>query len=174
MIAASGAATKRILSVATVRTAEFNSAVSLPGSFGWGIARGGCRPLCCSSKHDTGFHLNRLPIPQVRLELPLIQGIGDSLRLLWKCAEKVNVFDLALFVDDDPDRNRVEPAFGAQSMELNSEEPLEIELELTVVPFKTTEPVGGGARVRMKLANAEASSRPPAAVAWPGLFVSSG
>ena len=47
----------------------------------------------------------------------------------------------------------------AQPTELNSEAPLEIELAATVDPFNTTDPAGGGARPRMKLANAEVSSR---------------
>jgi len=37
------------------------------------------------------------------LESPLQQGIRDALRLLRKGADEVNVFDLAIRVDDDPD-----------------------------------------------------------------------
>ena len=61
----------------------------------------------------------------------------------------------------------------AQPIELNSALPLEMELAETVDPFKTTDPVGGGASPRMKLANAAASSSMLGPVA-PGLFVSSG
>ena len=49
-----------------------------------------------ASKHDAGFHLNWLPVLQVPPELPLPQGIGNGLCLIGKCAEKVNVFYLAL------------------------------------------------------------------------------
>ena len=52
------------------------------------------------------------PSLQVRLEFPLTQSIGDGFRLIGKCAEKVNVFYLAFFIDDDADRNRVEPVLG--------------------------------------------------------------
>src|SRR5579864_9434589 len=62
----------------------------------------------------------------------------------------------------------------AQPIELNSADPLEIELCGTVLPFSTTEPVGGGARKRMKLAKAETSSRTAAFDVWVGLDVSSG
>ena len=61
----------------------------------------------------------------------------------------------------------------AQPIELKSAAPLEIELAETVFPLRTTEPVGGGARVRMKLANAETSSR-TAAPEEAGLLESSG
>src|SRR5258707_3556768 len=63
-------------------------------------------------KHDAGFHLNRLPVPQIRLELPLSQGIGNDFCLIGKRAEKVNVLDLASLVDNDSDRNCVEPVLG--------------------------------------------------------------
>src|SRR5882762_5513154 len=59
-------------------------------------------------------------------------------------------------------------------MELNNDFPLAIELAATVVPLSTTEPVGGGARVRMKLANADASSSTAESGVAAGLDVSSG
>src|SRR5208282_2103847 len=65
-----------------------------------------------ASKHDAGFHLNWLPVLQVPPELPLPQGIGNGLCLIGKCAEKVNVFYLALSVDDDPHRNWINPMLG--------------------------------------------------------------
>ena len=58
-------------------------------------------------KQDSGFHLDRLPVPPIRLELPFAQSISDHLRLIGECAEKMNVLDLACSVDDDSDRNRV-------------------------------------------------------------------
>ena len=58
-------------------------------------------------------------------------------------------------------------------MELNKELPAEIVLAETVCPLSTTPPVGGGARNRMKFANAETSSRIAGPVD-PGLDVSSG
>src|ERR1700678_4019684 len=74
-------------------------------SLGRGISCRVCSRMGRASKHDTGFHFNRLPVQQVPPELPLPQGIGNGPRLIGKCAEKVNVFDLALSVDDDADRN---------------------------------------------------------------------
>src|SRR5580700_9960620 len=62
----------------------------------------------------------------------------------------------------------------AQPIELNKEAPAEIVLELTVDPFSTTEPVGGGASARMKLAKAETSSRTAEFGVAAGLDVSSG
>src|ERR1700731_3391698 len=53
-----------------------------------------------------------MPVPHVRLEFPLLEGVGNGFRLIRKGAEKVNMFYLAFFVDDDPDRNRIEPALG--------------------------------------------------------------
>src|SRR5208282_2035646 len=65
--------------------------------------------MWCASKHDAGFHFNPVPVPQVRPELPLTQGIADRFGLIGKCAEEVNVFHLALFTNYDPDRNRIKP-----------------------------------------------------------------
>src|SRR5579859_2799769 len=66
----------------------------------------------------------------------------------------------------------------AQPMELNSERPLAIEVELTDFPFSITPPCCGGASRRMKLAKAETSSSTAAAfvVELPGcgLLLSSG
>jgi hypothetical protein len=71
----------------------------------------------------------------------------------------------------------VEPTVGlwqvAHPIALNKELPAAIVCEGTCCPFNTTPPAGGGARVRMKSANAETSSR-TAAPADPGLFASSG
>src|ERR1700694_976253 len=62
----------------------------------------------------------------------------------------------------------------AQPTALNSERPLAMEAALTATPFRTTPPVGGGARRRMKLATAQASSNTAAFDGWPGLEGSSG
>ena len=47
----------------------------------------------------------------------------------------------------------------AQPTDLNREPPAEIADAETCCPFSTTPPAGGGARNRMKLANAETSSK---------------
>src|ERR1700722_12048678 len=62
----------------------------------------------------------------------------------------------------------------AQPIALNKELPAEIAAALTLDPFSKTPPVGGGARKRMKLANAETSSRTAAFGVDVGLEVSSG
>src|SRR5579859_3940478 len=51
-------------------------------------------------KHDAGFNFQPLSIPFVGPELPLFQGIADCFFLFRKCAQKVNVLDLALFIND--------------------------------------------------------------------------
>src|ERR1700733_3550177 len=62
----------------------------------------------------------------------------------------------------------------AQPIELNNEAPVEIVCPETCCPFSTTPPGGGGAKKRMKLANAETSSRTAALGVDFGLDVSSG
>jgi hypothetical protein len=62
----------------------------------------------------------------------------------------------------------------AQPIELNKALPLEIKCAETGCPLSTTPPVGGGARNRMKLANAETSSGTAAFGVDFGLEVSSG
>lgn len=61
---------------------------------------------------DSGFHLDRRSIPQVRLETPLPQGIHDALGLIGKRAQKMNMFHLPFPIDQDAHRNAIEPAFG--------------------------------------------------------------
>jgi len=63
-------------------------------------------------KHDSGLHLDRLPVPPIRLEFPLVQSVSDHPCLIGECAKKMNVLYLAFLVDDDSDRNRVKPMFG--------------------------------------------------------------
>jgi hypothetical protein len=58
------------------------------------------------------FHFHPLPIAQVGPELPLSRRIGDGFFLIWKCTEKVYVFYPAIFVDNNPDRNRIEPVLS--------------------------------------------------------------
>src|SRR5205807_3170621 len=70
------------------------------------------------AKHDAGFYLYRLSVPQVRLEFPLQQSIADALGLLRESTDQMNVLDLAGFVDDDPDRHRVEPMIGKHGINL--------------------------------------------------------
>jgi len=65
--------------------------------------------LLHAPEHDAGFHFNRLAVPQVRPELPLLQAIGDGFCLIGKRAEEMDVFYPASFIDDDPDRNRIGP-----------------------------------------------------------------
>jgi hypothetical protein len=65
-----------------------------------------------AAKHDSGFHFNRVSISQVRLELPLTEGIGDGFCLIGKGAEKVDVFYSACLIDDDTDWNRIGPTLG--------------------------------------------------------------
>src|SRR6478609_9968660 len=54
------------------------------------------------AKHDAGFNFESLPVPFVRPELPLLQGIADHLLLVRIRAQKVDVPDLACFIDNDP------------------------------------------------------------------------
>src|SRR5580704_16977515 len=61
-----------------------------------------------------------------------------------------------------------------QPTELNKAWPAAIDWEETCCPLSTTPPGGGGARVRMKLANAETSSRTAAFGDAAGFDVSSG
>ena len=94
-------------------------------------------------------------------ENEILAAAGDHQRLAYEIA----------------DVTCVEPTVGlwqvAHPIALNKELPAAIVCEGTCCPFNTTPPAGGGARVRMKLANAETSSR-TAAPADPGLFASSG
>jgi hypothetical protein len=62
----------------------------------------------------------------------------------------------------------------AHPIELNKDAPAEIWLELTVDPFSTTDPVGGGARARMKFEKAETSSSTAEFGVAAGLELSSG
>src|SRR5580700_41870 len=66
------------------------------------------RRISCAAEHQTGFHLDRLAVLAVGLELPLAECVGNHFRLIGKRAEEVNVFYLALFIDNDTDRNRIE------------------------------------------------------------------
>src|SRR5579871_3495372 len=60
-----------------------------------------------AAEHDAGFHLHPLPVPLIGPELPLFQSIADGLLLFRKRTQKVDVFDLALLINDDAHRNRV-------------------------------------------------------------------
>ena len=64
------------------------------------------------AKHNAGFDFSQSPVLKVRFEPPLSKGICDGFCLARKRAEKMNVFYLASFVDDDPDGNRVKRALG--------------------------------------------------------------
>ena len=61
-----------------------------------------------------------------------------------------------------------------QPVETNKDAPVEIVLLETVCPFSTTLPVGGGARNRMKFANADTSSSTAEFGVAAGFDVSSG
>src|ERR1700733_77372 len=80
-------------------------------SFGSPVRRGpsGRRRM---PKQNPSFHLRQLPIRAVGLESPLRQGLRNRLPLIRKCAEKVDVLHLPLFVDDDAHRHRIESAFS--------------------------------------------------------------
>src|SRR2546430_9949437 len=69
-----------------------------------------------TSKHDSSFHFNRMPATQVRLEPPLLQGIGNTFYLIGERAEKVDVLYLAVAVNDDSHRNRIEFVVGADGI----------------------------------------------------------
>jgi hypothetical protein len=96
--------------------------------------------------------------------------------MLWISISE-NAFTGALLNDEVKPDGCVDPGEGlwqvAQPIELNRALPAEIVDALTLDPFSTTPPVGGGARKRMKLANAETSSRIAVPVD-PGFDVSSG
>lgn len=93
-----------------------NEAVSLRSRESKWITFGAVRPQDLmgvpSPEQDSGLHFHQLPSPPILLELPLAQSIGDDLRLIGECAEKVNVLYLAFSVGDNSDRNRVKPMLG--------------------------------------------------------------
>jgi len=62
------------------------------------------------SEHDAGFHLDRQSIAQVRPKPPLRQSICNGFGLVGKSTEKMNVLNLAFFINDDPHGNGVESA----------------------------------------------------------------
>lgn len=88
-----------------------NGAVSLRSQESKPITFGAVRPQHLmgvpSPEQDSGLHFHQLPSPLILLELPLAQSIGDDLRLIGECAEKVSVLYLAFSVDDNSDRDRV-------------------------------------------------------------------
>src|SRR5205807_1571842 len=71
-----------------------------------------------AAEHDAGLHFNRLSIPQAWPEPPLLQGVGDGFGLLGEGADKVDVFYLALFIDDDADWNGIRSALGKDRLNL--------------------------------------------------------
>src|SRR5437899_2254635 len=83
-------------------------------SFGCRILGCGCHRTRRMSKHDAGFHFQRLSVAQVPPEPPLGQRIRNGFCLIGKCAEKMNVLHLAFFIDNDADWNRVESPFSEQ------------------------------------------------------------
>src|SRR5882757_940191 len=64
------------------------------------------------SEHDAGFYFHRLSVAQVWSEAPLKQGVCNGVYLVGKGAEKMNVLYLALFINDDPNRSRIESALA--------------------------------------------------------------
>ena len=56
---------------------------------------------------STGFRSRRYG-----LNFHCLKASVMSFCLIGKCAEKVNVFYLAFFIDDDSNRNRIEPVLG--------------------------------------------------------------
>lgn len=69
------------------------------------------------AKHDSGFHFHGFSVAQVGLESPLFQRVCDRFGLVGKCAEKMNVLHLAIFVDDDSYGNRVKVALGEDGVD---------------------------------------------------------
>src|SRR5580693_5098852 len=70
-------------------------------------------------KQNAGFHLHWVTVLPIRLEPPLSQSIADDSCLIRKRAEEVNVFHLALPVDDDADGNRIESVLGLGEDRIN-------------------------------------------------------